>query len=171
MNKLAYFLVALSLFSPLSLSAEQNTYIVDDWPNSRYRIQGDGTVIDTKTGLMWTQCSLGQTYDSSNVSCSGSPSGYVWQSALVAASDYDLADYDDWRLPNINELRSLVAYDRYSPSINSDIFPNTQTSSYWSSSPNSDSSSYTWGFSFSDGEDQDLFRSSSYYVRLVRTDQ
>ena len=169
MNKLIHLLAALSL--SLSLSAEQNTNIADDWPNSRYRIQGDGTVIDTKTGLMWMQCSLDQTYEASDNSCSGSIVGYTWQAALAEASGYSFAGHDDWRLPNLNELRSLVAYDRYSPSINSDIFPNTTSSSYWSSSPTSDSSSYAWGLSFSDGDNGDIWRTNSYYVRLVRTDR
>ena len=167
MNKLTYLLIALSL----NLSAAQNTNIVDDWPNSRYRIQGDGTVIDTKTGLMWMQCSLGQTHEASDNYCSGSTIEYTWQAALAEASGYSLADYDDWRLPNRKELRSLVAYDRYSVSINSDIFPNTQSSYYWSSSPSYSSNSYAWGFSFTDGDDLDLSRDSSYSIRLVRSDQ
>ena len=169
MNKLTYLLIALSL--SLSLFAEQNTNIIDNWPNSRYRIQGDGTVIDTRTGLMWMQCSLDQTYEASDNSCSESTIGYTWQAALAEASGYSFSDYDDWRLPNRQELSSLVAYDRYSPSINSDVFPNTISSYYWSSSPTSDSSGYAWGFSFSDGDDIYVWRADSYYVRLVRSDQ
>ena len=168
MNKLTYLLIALLL--SFSLSAEQNENIVDNWPNSRYRGHGDGTVTDTKTGLMWMQCSLGQSYQA-NGSCSGSDGTYNWKSALENAFQYTFAGYSDWRLPNLNELRSLVAYDRYSPSINSDVFPNTISSYYWSSSPTSDSSGYAWGFSFSGGDDIYALRADSYYVRLVRSDQ
>ena len=169
MNKLIYLLLALFLSLPLSLSADEN--ITNDWPNSRYRIQGDGTVIDTKTGLMWMQCSLGQTYEASDESCSGSVSSYDWQAALEAAGAYSFANHDDWRLPNLNELRSLVAYNRYSPSINSDIFPNTTSSYYWSSSPDTGNSSNAWRLSFSSGSNGDQSRTSAYYVRLVRSDQ
>ena len=176
MNKLTYLLIALSL--ALSLSAEQNTNIVDNWPNSRYRGHGDGTVTDTKTGLMWMQCSLGQSYEA-NGACSGtatiSSNDSSWSISLETAFKYTFAGYSDWRLPNINELRSLVAYDRYDPAINSAIFPNTPTGNYfWSSSPSSYNGEDTrsWGMSFDDGYDSpQRTRSTGHYVRLVRSDQ
>jgi hypothetical protein len=45
---------------------------------------GDGTVTDAKTGLMWMQCSLGQTWTANG--CSGSPMSYTWENALQAAA-------------------------------------------------------------------------------------
>ena len=176
MNKLTYLLIALLL--SFSLSAEQNENIVNDWPDSRYRGHGHGdstvTVTDTKTGLMWMQCSLGQNQEA-NASCSDSATTHNWEDALETAFKYTFAGYSDWRLPNLNELRSLVAYDRYDPAINSAIFPNTPMGGYfWSSSPSSYNGEDTrsWGIRFDDGYDSaQLTRSSGYYVRLVRTDQ
>lgn len=62
---------------------------------------GDGTVTDTSSGLMWQQADSGSTMD--------------WETALAYAETATLGGYDDWRLPNIKELQSIVDYTR-SPS-------------------------------------------------------
>lgn len=59
---------------------------------------GDGTITDLATGLMWQQADDGNTYD--------------WESALSYAEALTLADHDDWRLPNAKELQSIVDYSR-----------------------------------------------------------
>ena len=170
MNKFTLLLAALAL--SLSLSAQtiiEN--IRNDWPDERYEIHGDGTVTDTVTGLMWMQCSLGQD---SEDDCSGSASGYNWEKALGAAEGHVFATYSDWRLPNIKELSSLAARDRYDPAINSTVFPNTPSAWYWSASPYAGSSNYAWRFYFDygyDGDDSYDLRSSNLHVRLVRVGQ
>ncbi len=60
----------------------------------------DGTVTDNATGLMWSQADNGE--------------GILWVDALEYAEESELAGYDDWRLPNIKELQSIVDYS-YSP--------------------------------------------------------
>jgi len=59
---------------------------------------GDGTVTDRATGLMWLQADNGQGLD--------------WQSALDYAEGLVFAGRDDWRLPNAKELQSIVDYTR-----------------------------------------------------------
>ncbi|MHC4434999.1 MAG: Lcl C-terminal domain-containing protein, partial [Planctomycetota bacterium] len=59
---------------------------------------GDGTVTDLATNLMWQQADSGV--------------GYNWRQALSYAESLDLAGYDDWRLPNAKELQSIVDYMR-----------------------------------------------------------
>jgi len=96
---------------------------------------GDGTITDNATGLMWQQADDGNTYD--------------WQGALKYAEELDLAGYDDWRMPNAKELQSIVDYNR-SPSTTSSpaidpLFSCTpiidpdgnpeQYGYYWTSSP------------------------------------
>ena len=86
---------------------------------------GDGTVTDTDTGLMWQQ-------DPSNNS-------KQWNIALSSSEYSNLADYTDWRLPTIKELHSLVDYRRFNPAINLTYFPDTQqkftvTNSFWTGS-------------------------------------
>ena len=164
MNKYICLLILL----PLSLSAQTiKDYIINDWPNERYQVHGDGTVTDTQTKLMWMQCSLGQDHESN---CSGDAETYDWQEALEAAETYFISIYSDWRLPNIKELDSLVALDRHSPAINSTVFPNTMSERYWSSSPHYDINYNTWEISFEYGEDLgSWYRANSFYIRLVRS--
>lgn len=97
-----------------------------------YRNNGDGTVTDLDTGLMWQQV----------------PAVAVpWGMALSNAESLDLAGYDDWRLPNIKELQSLTDYTlatANSPTgmkacVNRILFPTNTTpaTAYWSSTPKS----------------------------------
>lgn len=141
-----------------------NPNIINDSPDSRYIIGSDSTVTDTVTGLMWQQCSQGLTGSSCAV---GSASTYTWQQALELNGS-SFAGHSDWRLPNIEELRSLVAYNSDTPAINPVAFPNTVSFIYWSSSPYAASSSYAWVVYFNDGSVSYLLRNSSLWVRLVR---
>ncbi|NQT91887.1 MAG: DUF1566 domain-containing protein [Lentisphaerae bacterium] len=59
---------------------------------------GDGTVTDRATGLMWQQADSG--------------SGMLWGAALAYAEGLELAGYRDWRLPNAKELQSILDYTR-----------------------------------------------------------
>ena len=66
---------------------------------------GDSTVSDLATGLMWQQTDDGIARD--------------WQEALFYAEVSELAGYDDWRLPNAKELQSIVDYTRSPQTTNS----------------------------------------------------
>ena len=167
MNKSICLLMLL--LAPLSLPAQTiKDYIRNDWPDDRYDIHGDGTVTDTVTGLMWMQCSLGQDPDAN---CSGNATEHNWREALEAAEASTSATYTDWRLPNIKELSSLAARDRYNPAINSTIFPNTSSDWYWSASPIASLSFYAWALYFYYGYDSNYGRHNDYHVRLVRSGQ
>ncbi len=65
---------------------------------NNYIDNGDGTITDLATGLMWQQ-------DDSGV-------GMMWQDALEYAESSMLAGYDDWRLPSVKELQSILDYTR-----------------------------------------------------------
>jgi hypothetical protein len=58
----------------------------------------DGTVMDRATGLVWQKADSGKALN--------------WQQALAYAENLELADHDDWRLPNAKELQSIVDYAR-----------------------------------------------------------
>lgn len=65
---------------------------------NRFVDNGDGTVSDEATGLVWTQRDNGK--------------GVNWRDALAWAEALSLAGHDDWRLPNAKELQSIVDYTR-----------------------------------------------------------
>lgn len=141
-------------------------------PDSVYAVHGDGTVTDTRTGLMWKVCSEGQTWSAGG--CGGEATVAVWASALSAAEAHVYAGHGDWRLPNIKELRSLVEECRSHPAVNDFIFPATPTAGaiFWSSTPYASVSSRSWNVSFSDGASGDnRFREYGFRVRFVRDGQ
>ena len=166
------YLIGLLIMAISSISSAQtiSDYIRNDWPDSRYMVHGDGTVTDIKTKLMWKVCSEGQTW-SSPATCSGSATQHNWQQALALADSASFAGFNDWRLPNIAELRSLATKNSYSPAINVTVFPNTPSSYFWSSSPYANSSGYAWIVNFNNGYDYGYHRSNTARVRLVRAGQ
>lgn len=79
-----------------------------DYGDNAFVDNGDGTISDTATGLMWTQNDHGGDGD-------GPRSGVLWEEALAYAqqmNDEAYLGYNDWRLPNAKELQSIVDYDR-----------------------------------------------------------
>ncbi len=163
--------IVFSLFSVLALSAYAqqtcNANIQATTPDSRFTTTAE-TVTDTKTGLMWMRCSLGQ----SGGGCStGNATQYNWQQALESVAVTNATSpggYNDWRLPNIKELASIAELQCYDPAINLTIFPNTLGSYYWSSSPYADFNDSAWVVSFFYGSGYDNSKNENRYVRLVR---
>jgi hypothetical protein len=117
---------------------------------------------------MWKKCSEGQ----SGSDCrSGSATGYTWQQALQQAQTVNqsgFAGYKDWRVPNVNELNSIVEEQCYEPAVNLSIFPNTPSSWYWSSSSLASYSSSAWSVHFGYGNTGSDLKYYGLYVRLVR---
>ena len=123
-------------YGPWLTYAACNTDIVPDAPDARYIDHFDGTVSDTRTGLMWTKCPGGLTGNDCSV---GTEQLYTWGEGLIAVKTINasggFAGYADWRVPNINELASLVERQCYQPAINLNVFPATlPQAKYWSSS-------------------------------------
>ena len=136
-------------------------------PDSRYIVHNDGTVTDQHTGLMWMRCAIGQTWDGST--CTGQSSNMKWSSAESAAADANFAGYDDWSLPTIKQLASLVELACHGPAINDSVFPNTPYEPYWSRSAYGSSGSSAWEVSFSDGRVITYSKAGTAgRVRLVR---
>ncbi len=138
---------------------------------------GTGTLLDTGTGLMWKRCSEGQSWDLVKEACVNNAATYTWQSALQRANNVDAGTagenlgYDDWRLPNRNELMSLVEHQCSGPAINETDFPSTPTEFYWSSSPNAAQAAQAWSINFDDGRVGSAAKTDSSHARLVRGGQ
>ncbi len=90
---------------------------------------GDGTVFDSETGLTWMRCPLGQTW--TGRTCLGPASTTkVFPQALT----HNYAGQSDWRLPSIDELRSIKQASPSPLYIDLKAFPNTSGLKNWSSS-------------------------------------
>lgn len=137
-------------------------------PEDRFMDNMDGTVTDTMTCLQWQQATADPNGD-------GTPDSMNWENALDYAENLSLADHDDWRLPDINELDSIVDYSRWDPSIDPTVFPDTVSSDYWSSTSYAyfytDVAWLVYYLSGGVGGVQFNGKSSMYYIRAVRSGQ
>jgi len=121
-----------------------------------------GVVADSATGLAW-QDDYGDN--------AGEIKSATWQEALVYCEELSLGGKDDWRLPNIKELRSITDKSKYNPAIDS-VFTNvTSTSTYWSSTTFASNSSNALGVYFEYGNDFDSSKTDELYVQCVRGGQ
>ncbi|WCL49702.1 Lcl C-terminal domain-containing protein [Leptospira sp. GIMC2001] len=146
-NKLSIF-ISLSIF----LYATQIA-------SAPYIDNGDGTVKDVATGLTWRSCTNGL---SGNNCGTGSLTTYTWENAISACSS-------PWRLPSINELKTIVDTAKTSnPTIESTVFPGTITGSpYWSSTTYAINTTIAWYILFNTGSVSYNAKTNSYVVRCV----
>lgn len=140
-------------------------------PTNRFINNGDGTVQDRVSGLMWKQCAEGQ----SGANCDETPANqYVsFANVLMTASQSNFANYYDWRVPNIKELASIVEPLCSNPAINQEVFPGVTGHAYWSSSPVIAEPGTLYYVHFADGAQytkgmMDLPIGQYRYLRLVR---
>lgn len=132
-------------------------------PSSDFTAIGDGSIVRHETtGLEWQRCAFGQTWD--GTTCTGLATTQNWQSALAVADDAG----DNWRLPNINELRSIVEECRTSPAINRMVFPDAPSAGIWSASPSATYEGWAWMVNFDLGYDSRTYQIFDNGVRLVR---
>ncbi|MCF7983825.1 MAG: HYR domain-containing protein [Thiohalocapsa sp.] len=100
------------------------------------------------------------------------PVSYCNSEAFAARVNAEgLCGADDWRVPEVEELRSIVDYSRFFPAIDPDFFPNTAVSHYWTASPSALASGFSWYVFFPYGTVLDGFNANAYHVRLVRGGQ
>lgn len=114
-------------------------------------------VNDDSAYLMWQ--------DTSNESLS-------WEAAIDYCKNSTFAGYEGWRLPNLNELYSIVDKDAFEPAINSS-FTNTAnalfgSNIYWSSTSYSLNTDQAWTIRFSNANNEKTSKTSPNYVRCVR---
>ncbi len=166
--------------------------------NMRVLDRANGVVTDTKTGLMWMACSIGQEW--SGGYCNGEPEEYFWSEAVNLANEKTYANYSDWRAPTRDELDSIVdcTNDRVpyqlngkgelitkdgvlqngkclgsfqKPTIDQRVFPNTASDFYWSYTFNTHTNYSAWGIVFNAGNHYNYNTSNVGLVRLVRKSQ
>ena len=83
---------------------------------------GDGTVTDRLTSLMWIQ--------------QADAVKRAWEPSIAYCEDLEFAGYSDWKLPHNKELSSLVDLRKQKPAIDITFFPDTDYKAYyWSRTP------------------------------------
>ncbi len=158
---------------PLSftvLAQDCNKHLEASTPSARFETLRDGTVVDKRTGLMWMRCILGQNW---NGEICQQPKPWfthrTWAQAMQDAERSRYAGYDDWRLPTLDELKSIVEQRCQDPTINTEIFPATVADSHWTMDSYQSNQDYAWRINFQNGrENADIKENVSYVARLVR---
>jgi len=139
-----------------------------DWPEPRFEDNGDSTITDHLTGLVWLK----------NANCAGSMN---WYDALTYCNNLahgscgltDGSAAGEWRLPNIIELESLVNAEASIPAawLNSKGFSNVSSGFYWSASTHAYYTNCAWIVSMIYGYKADIGKSYNANVWPVRAGQ
>jgi hypothetical protein len=144
------------------------------WPSPRFTnvdgsmpINGD-VVVDQLTGLVWTKDGNAP----GPPTCS-SGTWKTWRNALdyvTCLNSQSYSGYRDWRLPNVNELASLINAEQADTAfwLNSQGFINVQAGEYWSSTKFASNTIYSWRVHMVDGIIDDGTDTVLYYVWPVR---
>lgn len=120
---------------------------------SRFVGNGDGTISDTKTGLIW------QAEHTKPV---------PWDEAMEYAKNLKFAGQEDWRLPTIEELLTLVDSTHRNPATE---FPGAIPYGFWSSSSYAADTSYAAYVSFYSGSVLHVSKTNNCHFRCVRGEQ
>lgn len=135
-----------------------------------YTDNGNSTISDNATGLMWEKCNYGL----SGASCAtGSATKVAWSTATSTCETAVTGGHSDWKLPNINELATLIDYAPADPdpSINATYFPNTKSDDYtWSSTQDIYARPGAWTITFYDGQQSTDPVTATNYIRCVRVE-
>jgi hypothetical protein len=145
-----------------------------------YTDNGDGTITDNNTGLMWEKKDNNDTDPLHDVDTI-----YTWANAFAVHiaglnAGPGFAGYTDWRLPNYKELTSILNLETFNPAVspafNTDCAAGctvttcscTPAASFWSSSAVASTPDSAWRVSFFDGFVVMILKDFSLRVRAVR---
>jgi hypothetical protein len=152
------------------------------WPNPRFTDNSDGTVTDNLTGLIWLKDAncLAMNYPELDNDNTAGDGRVTWQHALDFVAGINDGTYPncgagstEWRLPNRNELASLVHKGYYGHSLpntvgtgqwsEGDPFNNVPSGYYWASTTGSGYTGSAWGVDMYNGYVFNALKTTYYY--------
>jgi Protein of unknown function (DUF1566) len=145
---------------------------VSSLPAARFHDNGDGTVTDAESKLMWMRCSSGQQRQDER--CVGAADLLGWADAQRHAEKVNrdgAAFFNDWRVPALRELATITDRGCENPRTNLAVFPGTPAAPYWSSTarPGENAGERVLALSFGAEGVMLARKDERFHVRLVRT--
>lgn len=128
------------------------TFLLASVAQAEWLDNGNGTLVDTRTGLVWQQIDDGTSR--------------TWKNALAYCEDLSLAGKSDWRLPNVRELRSIVDYGKYDPACALPLVCHSKN--YWSSTTDVTDPFEAWIVDFGSGYVGCVRKTDQYELGVVR---
>lgn len=142
-------------------------------PTERFTDNGDGTVTDKASGLMWMRCAVGQEWKGET--CVGDAEDYAWAATQAAAEAINASGehfFSDWRVPGLRDLAMIIERECQNPRINLTVFPNTAPAFFWTqSTPEADAETRAYALSFGPEGVEPHAKTLTHHLRLVRTAQ
>jgi hypothetical protein len=132
--------------SPLSVEEASLTERIE-----REKVKA-ATWVDSQTGLEWQ-------YES--------PGRMSWHDAQIYGRELSLNDKDDWRIPAVRELESLLDRHKYRP-VMREVVPFQDTLGYWSSTTFGPHKNNAWIVMFDGAYVLSYYKTNKYYIRCVR---
>ena len=159
--KKTFVLAALWAVALGSAASGGDASQVKDPVIGQYVLKG-AEAYDEKSGLTWRRCSYGQRWQE-GTGCIGLIRTLAWNDAMRIPPE-------GWRLPTIDELRTLISAGS-NLALDEVVFPDMDVDKpiYWTSTPYG--SSYAWIVDFNGGGWGDNINSNPSAIRLVRTGQ
>lgn len=129
---------------------------------ARFSVRAGGQdVHDRSTGLTWRRCAEGMHWTGSG--CAGEPQTFTQIEAAEHA-----AQQAGWRLPTARELHTLVDGARSHPAIDTQAFPDTPPTWFWSASQANSRITHAWLVHFGEGRANMALKLNHMPARLVR---
>lgn len=150
---LGALLLALLPWAPAGANCPLIVGNIETAPDTRFTVNGDGTLTDQRTGLMWSIALQGAAVEQA--------------SAVAAAEASGLAGHTDWRLPTRKELMAIVESGCARPALNTSRFTAGSISAVWTSSAGPGQT--FWFVDFTYGGDALEHRQTRKAVRMVRS--
>ena len=119
-------------------------------------IKQDEAVKDTERGLLWQDNSAVESEE------------LLFREANDYCQNLVLEKHDDWRLPTLLELQSIIDYKRYDPALERG-FHFGLSKNYWTSTLYADDKERAWDVNFKSGNSEHNRHSYDFYVRCVRS--
>ncbi len=132
--------------------------------NDRFTDNGDGTITDKEQKVIWVKDAT---------ALKGFENTMTWQDVKEKCENLSFAGYNSgWRMPTVEELRSIVDYARHDPAWNTDVFAGKHDNWYWTRTECSWNKDAAWCVcSYYGGVLSSFGKGNRHYVRPVRSCQ